>query len=291
MDQTQLKQKIAEYFAKLPKEAQTAFSSMVWMETLKGIITKYNLNPKEAETLGTETTLALLGIISLEEYQDNLEKELVVEEEIKEKIIIEIDDTILKPIKIQLVNAFESNIEALSDETKNKPLFFDQRFIGMPQNVQDAIARSNWKEILFGIATKYKLTVEQIGVLEEITAKVMTNVIHPDNYEKEVTNKITIQKEEIPLLVSDVNQEILLKIRGLLKENWDIIKKDEKKEEDEIPLPPYSKIKINIPEPIKPIVVPNIVPPVIEKIEAPTNSLPKIINPSSNGQDPYREAF
>jgi hypothetical protein len=291
MDQTQLKQKIAEYFAKLPKEAQTVFSSMVWMETLKGIITKYNLNPKEAETLGTETTLALLGIINLEEYQNNLEKELVVEEETKQKIIIEIDDNILKPIKEQLINAFESNIEALSNENENKPLFFDQRFIGMPQNVQDAIARSNWKEILFGIATKYKLTIEQIGFLEEITAKVMLNVIHPDNYEKEVTNKITIPKEEIPLLVGEVNQEILLKIRELLKERWDIIKKDEKKEEDEIPLPPYSKVKINIPEPIKPIVVPNIVPPVIEKEEPSANSLPKIVTASSNGQDPYREAF
>ena len=310
MDQTQLKQKIAEYFSKLPKEAQTAFSSMLWMETLKGIISKYNLNPKEAETLGTETTLALLGIISLEEYQNNLERELVVDEETKEKIIKEIDDTILKTIKEQLVVAFETNAEALLNESRNKPLVFDPRFISMPQNVQEAIARSSWKEILFGIAQKYKLTVEQTGILEEITAKVMLNAIHPNNYEKEITSKITIQKEEIPLLVGEVNQEILLKIRELLKERWDIIKKDDKKEVDEIPLPPYSKVKINIPEPIKQPIVPNTIPPVIQKIEVPqkavaageinnmalnyqkeSDPLASKNNPSSVSSDPYREAF
>ena len=43
MNPEELKQKIAEYFAKLPKEAQDVFSSMVWMNTLNEIIAKYNL--------------------------------------------------------------------------------------------------------------------------------------------------------------------------------------------------------------------------------------------------------
>ena len=155
MNKEELQQKIAEYYGKLPKEAQIVFSSMTWMETLKDIGVKYSLNNNQIETLGTETTLVLLGIIHIEEYQKILEKELGLEKEITEKIIIEIDENILKTIKSQLAETFESNAISLAEKAQD----FDPRFMSMPKEVEEAIAKSGWKEKLYEIAGKYKLTV------------------------------------------------------------------------------------------------------------------------------------
>ena len=59
----------------------------------------------------------------------------------------------------------------------------DPNFSKLPESVQIAIANSDWKKKLYDIASKYKLTVEQMGMLEEITMKVMNNDIKPNLYE------------------------------------------------------------------------------------------------------------
>lgn len=297
MNKEQLQQKIAEYFGKLPKEAQVVFSSMVWMETLKSISTKYELNNNQIEILGTETTLVLLSIIPIEEYQKIIETELGLTKEITEKIIIEIDETILKTIKEDLSKTFEANAISLAE--KEAPIVekvpdFDPRFMSMPKDVQEAIARSNWKENLYKITQKHKLTVEQMGILEEITIKVIKNEIHPDKYEEELASKITIAKEDISNLVNDVNEDVLKKIRESMRNQ---------KNEDEIPLPPYAKIEMKVETPkteeisksFKPVEEITPLPPqniMEEKLKSATVSDHTISDYSSpKTNDPYREVF
>ncbi|MFA6251250.1 MAG: hypothetical protein WC603_01325 [Candidatus Paceibacterota bacterium] len=317
MDQLQLQQKIAEYFEKLPKEVQGIFSSMTWMETLKNISTKYNLNEKQVEIIGTETTLVLLGIIHLEEYVNILHKELSLNEEVFNTMIDEIDNNIFKTIKNQLVDTYEANVSSLDKENDNEEKL-DERFIGLPEEVREAIIKSNWKKKLYEIASKYKLNIEQMGILEDMTVKVMTNAIHPDKYEGELTSKITISKEDISNLIKDVNENILRKIRNIME-----IKTETKIPEvkDEVPLPPYaisSKQEVarkkeegdSIPVTPK-IEAPvdnskNIMSIVEEKLKSATMSdhtisdysAPKVNNtpsnnpnPSIKSSDPYREAF
>ena len=136
MDQEQLKQKIAEYFVKLPKEAQEFFSSMNWLKVLEDIEKSYSLNGKQVELLGTETTLVLLGITHIEEYQSILEDKLDVSDEILDKIKIEIDGKILKPVKDQLVNTYESNVASLGNEDGGKQNGTPQA-IGAPVGVKN----------------------------------------------------------------------------------------------------------------------------------------------------------
>ena len=305
MNKEELQQKIAEYYGKLPKEAQIVFSSMTWMETLKDIGVKYSLNNNQIETLGTETTLVLLGIIHIEEYQKILEKELGLEKEITEKIIIEIDENILKTIKDALSKTFEANAISLAE--KEAPVVekvpeFDPRFMSMPKEVEEAIAKSNWKEKLYEIAGKYKLTVEQMGALEEMTVKVISNEVHPDKYEEELASKITIAKEDVSNLVKDINEGILKKIRE--NEKGSSEKEKVIMNEDEVPLPPYAKKDVlKDAWPVKNI---NIIE---EKLKGVTvsdrivsdHSLPKIktmsdikkndLNPGAKTHDPYREPF
>lgn len=116
MDQEQLKQIIAEYFVKLPKEAQDVFSSLVWLEKLKMMGDKYVLNEKQIEFLGTETTLVLLGMVHVNEYRETIAREIGLRGEFLEKLMADIDENILKTIKDQLVETYKLNLETSAEE-------------------------------------------------------------------------------------------------------------------------------------------------------------------------------
>ena len=120
MDQEQLQQKIAEYYAKLPNGVQTVFSSMKWLESLESLSTKYNLNESQKSTLGTETMLVLLGIIHLVEYENVLEKELEMPKVQFDKMLIEIDESILRTIRPQLSEAFKKNNEVIEEKVQKE---------------------------------------------------------------------------------------------------------------------------------------------------------------------------
>ena len=79
MNQEELQKKIREYYAKLTPKAQEVFASLSWLETLKKIAGRHNLNEDQIQILGTETTLVLLGIISRDEYEKILNEELKLE--------------------------------------------------------------------------------------------------------------------------------------------------------------------------------------------------------------------
>lgn len=238
MNQDQLKQKITEYFGKLPKEAQEVFSSMVWLEKLTEINNKYHLNNEQIETLATETTLVLLGVISVGEFQLILEQELKLDSETLEKIKVDINENILKTIKVELNEAFISNALSLAEEKYGGNKKLEDRFNSLPKEIQAIINESNYQITLYNIAKMYGLEVEQIGTLEEITTKVMLGIIHPDKLEQELSSKILIEKEFISSITKDVNEKILKPIIETLRKIWATnsqeISKDEK-----IPLPPY----------------------------------------------------
>ncbi len=264
MDQIQLQQKIAEYFVKLPKEAQDIFSSMSWLETLKTISVQDGLNAEQIEILGTETTLVLLGIIHTEDYENNLRKELGLDKEKTEKLILDIDENILKTIKSQLAETFTSNTESLIKES------LDQRFSNMPMDAQEAIAVSGWKEKIYAISKKYNLTVDKMGILEEITVRTLSGELYTEKYESEVESKIDLSKEKAKEMVSEINESIFKQIKDFMRDNSGV------KEQTVfgVPLPPYKReeeVKIPLP------------PNYTEKKEAPAPVL------KSNDVDIYRE--
>lgn len=120
MDKIQLQQKIAEYFEKLPKGSQDVFSSMSWMETLKNIGVKFNLNEDQMEVLGTETTLLLLCIISLDEYTKVVETNLKLTPEITTKILNEINKDIIEIVRVELEETFKANNLQLAENSLNE---------------------------------------------------------------------------------------------------------------------------------------------------------------------------
>jgi hypothetical protein len=111
MDQTQLQQKIAECYQKLPPEAQKVFADMQWMDTVQTIGATFSLSQDQIATLATETTLALLGIIDLTEYEGALTKNLNAPEDTVIQIITEVIEKVLEPISPSLGEAFEKNTQ------------------------------------------------------------------------------------------------------------------------------------------------------------------------------------
>jgi len=112
MDKEELQKNIALYYSKLPPNVQQIFATFKWVDELQKISSKYGLSQEQISTLGTETTLALLGVIHLVEYEELLEKELGLPKPDLEKMLTEIDDAILRPIRSQLSEQFHKNNES-----------------------------------------------------------------------------------------------------------------------------------------------------------------------------------
>ncbi len=122
MNPQELQQKIAEYYAKLPPEAQEIFSSLKWMEVLKNIGVKYNLNDSQIEDLSVETTLVLLGIVHSEGYEKDMVKQLGLPLSVVDKMLAEINEQILKPIKVKLNETFEKNVKSFENQLAEVPI-------------------------------------------------------------------------------------------------------------------------------------------------------------------------
>lgn len=243
MDQTQLQEKIALYYQKLPEETKVLFAGMSWIETLQEINVKYSLKEEQIKTLGTETTILLLGIISLEDYVQTLKTEIQIEDNKTDQIIDEIGEKILKDIAPLLYESYSKNVEEIITERFGKG--FDERISSLSPKIQEAINNSNYQSYIYTIGNKYALNIDQIGILEEITTKVMTGILPPDKYESEIKSKISIEEGVVSKMMLEINENIFKNIKELLKENWDknsgLVPAVENKE-DVVPLPPYKVI-------------------------------------------------
>ena len=210
---TTTQNKIAEYYAKLPKNLQDAFSSMTWMNSLQTISEKYKLNDLQKETLATETTLVFLGMIHNDQYEAELVDQLDIETDTVEKMIIDINEAIFKPIKMDLEKTYISNIETLATEKYGDDGKLDERFKMLPADVQEAVGSVDYQNAIVQIGQKEKLTVDQMGALEEATTKVMLGIIHPGEYRGVLMSKLGIEKERVDNIVTAVNTKIFLEIR------------------------------------------------------------------------------
>jgi len=250
MDQTQLQQKIAEYYAKLPPEAQGVFSSMQWLQTLEQISIKYGLNDAQTETLSTETTLVLLGIIHLDEYKNILKSELNISNEILQNILTEIDDSILKTIKQELTEVFNKNNQPISEE-------LDERFSKLSNETKNAILESNYQTKIYEIGQKYNLTVFQMEILEKAIVDIIIGTTNPDKFEESLKQSLQLPDEKNREIVNEINEKILKEIREKFKNTYKKNTETEEEAEDYTLESREEMLKhIENPEPVAKIKIP-----------------------------------
>lgn len=216
MNPEELQKNIALYYSRLPKEAQEIFAKMDWLERLKSLTAMYGLTPEQQEILGTETTLILLGVINQEEYEATLRNELGLKPELMDKILLEIKSGILKPIAPQLAVTYQKNnvAEAQIDTDRGGiEEKLDDRFKKLPKNIQDAIGQSNYQTALYDIYKEYKLTIEQVSMLEDSLIEVMLTNISAEEFEREIRNKLRLDDEKTKDLIVAINENIIKRVR------------------------------------------------------------------------------
>jgi hypothetical protein len=299
MDQEQLQQKIAEYYAKLPIEAQVMFASQEWMRTLENLSSKYSLTPLQIQTLGTETTLLLLGIVHPDEYAGFLKADLSLSADTQNKLMADINLGILNKWRTVLAEAYAKNSNEIAEKEYGGERKLDERFTSLPPEVQEAIANSNYQNELYVIANEEKLSIDQMGKLEKATNKILLGIEHPDKYTDILASELGLTNEKALEISSKVNEKILKNIRELLKSHAEV------HAEIAVPIPPStnpspiksapinSPININIApiSEVKPVAEPKVVlTPMSEMKSAPTlaetSFMPKpIIEPITKKED------
>lgn len=205
MNPEELKQKIAYYFSRLPAEAQNLFAGMAWLETLKRISGKFSLSDTQIETLGTETTLVLLGIISTEEYEKMLTDELKLPPERLEALLMEINGLILNPVRMELKNAFEKNsTEAPEEPKKEEPKPIEIKPGGKP----------DYYDALYEILRSHNLTVAQMGAVEKLVSAVMAGGENTAHFEENLEKDTWLPRDKAHAVTLAINERIFKNIRN-----------------------------------------------------------------------------
>lgn len=229
MDKEELQQKIALYYSKLPPNMQELFSSMAWLETIKIISEKYSLSDEQASNLGSNTTLVLLGIIHPDEYQEILKKEINISSEKLDQMLFEINNSVIKNVRGDLVKSYGGNLADLIEESAEKDEIegeesliennidveekLDERFSRLPKEILKVVSDSNYQATVYNISKKYNLNVSQMGVFEKAVTNLIIGSISPERLEDYLNDHLDISKEKLKGMVGDVNEEIFKKIR------------------------------------------------------------------------------
>ncbi|MCX6747439.1 MAG: hypothetical protein NTW98_00610 [Candidatus Nomurabacteria bacterium] len=257
MNQEELQQKIAEYYVKLPKKAQGVFASQKWLETLKKISERNTLNQEQIQTLGTETTLVLLSIISRDEYEKILTEELQLPKEKLENILEEINSLVLNPIINELSERYDKNIGILDEETLDQKIEknnlieenTDSRFTNLPENIKKIIEDSKYSQKIYILGKEKGLTIAQITNLDEMVTDTVLGKISPEVFKIRAMSIAGLDQNKLAILVSEINEKILKGIRQQIlglenKEKSELpsfVLRENKKEE--IPVSPIAPLK------------------------------------------------
>ncbi len=226
MNQEELQKTIAEYYQKLPQGAQRVFAEMKWLADLRAISQKYALNEEQIQTLGTETTLVLLGVIRLDEYEEILAHELGLGKDKADQLTAEIDEKILRNIRGDLNNSYSNNLADLFEKEIKKEEAsegnantikieskMNPKFASLPANVLEAVKNSNYQDELYKISEDNDLSIEQMGLLEEAIAESFLGQIQPNDFGKTIKSRLNLADEKVNLLVNQINEKILKEIR------------------------------------------------------------------------------
>ncbi|MFA7000204.1 MAG: hypothetical protein WC241_03765 [Candidatus Paceibacterota bacterium] len=245
---------IAKAKALLSQDSRNAIDAVNWRGAIEVMGKKYSAI--QLETLETETELLLCGLVNTIDFPKELEARMKIPKVEVSMLLNEMDRLIFKKMQEELEKRLDnSNGDNKNVLDKNKVLVFDLRFTSLPKDIQESIAYSNWKEKLYNIARKYKINVEQMGILEDITVKVILNTIAGNQYEDAIRSKIDLGNDKIKEMVGEINENIFKDIKRAEKEGVKVIKNEESgiknEKTDKVPLPPYAKIIKNEEKPIQ----------------------------------------
>lgn len=111
------KEELWKIYQQLPKELQDAIFSNETTEAIENIGKRYELSEKEIEKLAEMVGYSLLGLLPLEEFQEELISETKMDLERAKKITNEVNRYIFYPLK-----AFLEIVYLKKTESEKKPI-------------------------------------------------------------------------------------------------------------------------------------------------------------------------
>src|SRR3989344_525792 len=236
-----IKKIIKDRFDSLPKSIQEIILSTHYEETLIEIGQQYQLNMEKVRILERETTMVLLGLTNIKNFESELVQGLPLDElkipqiveDINEKIFLNVwdllklmntpigeepilEDMTEEKIRPHLAQAFDANSNPETEKPKSSDPELDGRFDKLSDATKKIISESGYHRTLYAIATEHKLNIAKMGELERNTTKMIIGDIHPGEFEEVIKNSLGLPDEETATLVSDINERILKKIREKL---------------------------------------------------------------------------
>ncbi len=100
---------------------------------------------------------------------------------------------------------------------ENTAKMIKERFDSLPESIKQAILSSDYENTIIEIGKKYQMTVEQMGILEQETTLVMMGLTKTKEFEGELTAEMHLDKEKISQITKDINDQVFLRVRDLLK--------------------------------------------------------------------------
>src|SRR3989338_1245460 len=89
----------------------------------------------------------------------------------------------------------------------------------LSEDTVNAIAVVDWRAAILGMRQKHGYNFEQLGNLELETELVLCGLLRPEDYSKELENRMQISKIAANELVSEMNDLVFKKIREELIKN------------------------------------------------------------------------
>jgi cell division protein ZapA (FtsZ GTPase activity inhibitor) len=124
-----------------------------------------------------------------------------------------------------------------------------QRFEVLPQDIKDAITKTDLAGKFDSIANKHGLHIDQNGLLQTETLLVMIGLETTEDYIDNVQKALNISKSETLSIADDVNKEIFNGIRQSLQTMQDEFMEAEKEMGDQTDIEPKQNIQTNTPNP------------------------------------------
>ena len=101
----------------------------------------------------------------------------------------------------------------------------------LPKETRKAIDSVDWRAVILGMREKKGYSFEQLGDLELETELLLCCLLMPENYPKELEERMKIPKPQVDLLVNEMNELVFKKIKDELIRNTEkqemFIKKNE----------------------------------------------------------------
>jgi len=209
---------------------------------ISDISQKYSLSTQQSQDLELNTTFVLLGQIYPDQYATELSADLGLPQDVILKIISDINAQILTSsirnmIKQNFKDDDQKEAQAESIALSAPIVNLDTRFASLPENLQEAIANSNYQQKIYDIGAKYKLQIPQVASLEEITIQFIIGKISSSKYESDLALATDLEATKISEIAKEVNDTILVNIREYMKNGS--ISSPSINEDIEVPIPPY----------------------------------------------------